>query len=119
MDKYYGDIPMYLHRIKETANPGPEIVECNPEYIDLLEGFLNGDIPKENISPVLYEEVKNIIDLGLFYGVVPMPGIDPLFKCWGRFVPPPASCSVFLSKNDQYGCAVFYTSDGSPLIVIP
>lgn len=115
VDKYYGRIPMYLKFIPETGATSL-IYECNPEYIELFNGYIDGTIPKENISPELYLEIEKVVDHIQFFGLIPMPEYDPFFECAG-YHPSPEGCKTFISKDSTYGCAVFYTADKSPLLL--
>lgn len=115
VDKYYGRVPMYLKFIPETAADNL-IYKCNPEYIELFNGYVDGTIPKENISHELYYELEKVVDLLAFYGLLPMPEYDPFFNCAG-YTPAPDGCKTFLSKDTTYGCAVFYTADKTPLLL--
>ena len=120
IDKYYGRMPMYLKRIPETINDGSGyIVECNPEYIELFNGFINGTIPADNISKELLREIEQLVDLAPYYNQVPMPDYDAFFECakWSNL--PSPGCPLFFTKDSTYGCAVFYTADHTPLIVEP
>ena len=119
IDKYIGRIPMYLKRIPETINDGDGyVVVCNPEYIQLVKDFEDGIIDRDNMSIELYNEVTEVIDLIPSYGLVPMPDYDAFFKCLGE-VPATGGCPLLITKDSQFGCAVFYTSCGNPFIVKP
>ncbi|RLA65928.1 MAG: hypothetical protein DRQ78_04925 [Epsilonproteobacteria bacterium] len=118
VDKYWGRCPKYLHRIQETINLDPYIVECNPEFVLLVNGFIDGTIVEKNLSPELYAEVKQTVDLMIFYGLLPMPEHDPLFACMGM-IPSSNSCPSYLCKNETgTGCEVYYDTDLSPYLVL-
>lgn len=119
IDKYWGRLPMYLHRIPETANMGRKhIVECNPEYMKLVTAYLNGTINKDNLSYELYNEIEDVIDAMPNYGLVPNPDYDDLYDCLGY----PAAlngCPTLLVKTGSNRCAVFMTADGCYFTVKP
>ena len=67
-DKYYGRVPKLLHAIEEA-----DISECNPEYIELVNGFMDLTIPSQNISAELMIEIETLINV---------IGNDPGTRTW-------------------------------------
>ena len=57
-DKYYGRVPKMLHAIEEA-----DIGECNPEYVELVDGFMDSTIPSQNISTELLNEIEALINI--------------------------------------------------------
>ena len=57
VDKYYGRMPKLLHGIEEA-----DISTCNPEYIELINGFMDLTIPSQNISDELLIEVEALVN---------------------------------------------------------
>lgn len=56
IDKYWGRVPQFLKFIPESY-----ICEVNPEYLELMQGYIDGDITKDQISDELFQEVENIV----------------------------------------------------------
>lgn len=67
-DKYYGRMPKLLHGIEEA-----DIAECNPEYVELVNQFMLGTIPSQNLEPSLLLEIEALINI--------MPN-DPGTRTW-------------------------------------
>ncbi len=57
IDRYWGRVPKFIHRIPEQ-----NICEANPDYITLIQLFIDGDIDQKNISEELYREVFAFVD---------------------------------------------------------
>ena len=57
VDKYYGRMPKLLKSIKEA-----DISICNPEYIELVNGFMDLSIDSQNISQELLTEIEELIN---------------------------------------------------------
>ena len=112
IDKYYGRMPMYLVSIPES-----DLYECNPEFMNLLTQFMDGTIDNQNMSVELFKKVELAVDALGHYGKFPMPHFDPLFKCMG-FTPQPPAGTVFVTVDEQYNGAVFWTADRQPFVVL-
>ena len=56
IDKYWGRVPQFLKYIPEAF-----ICEANPEYIELIQAYVDGNIVEANIDPTLYAEIENIM----------------------------------------------------------
>lgn len=56
IDRFYGRIPVFLRYIPEAF-----ICDVNPEYVELIIAYLDGDINPENISEELTLEIENIV----------------------------------------------------------
>lgn len=56
VDKYWGRVPRFLRLIPESY-----ICEANPEYVQLMNMYIEGTLNKENVEPSLYEEIENIM----------------------------------------------------------
>ena len=113
IDKYYGRIPIYLHSIPEAR-----IYECNEEYIELVIAFIDGTLELNNIGVELHRQLELTVDALGNYGLIPMPGFDPLFECMG-FTPQVPNTSSFISRDDQYNGAVFWTANRQSFGVQP
>jgi hypothetical protein len=121
IDKYWGRVPMYLHRIQETINDNNGtgyIVDVNPEYIYIMEGWIDGTINVDNLSMELQNDIIISVDLIPFYGIIPMPDHDAMFEV---LLGPPtsgSSCPIYISRNEaNTGCEVYYTSEREPFLV--
>lgn len=57
-DKYIGRMPKMLHSIPEA-----DIYVCNPEYLDMLNEFIEGTLNESNLSAELYAECSAMVDL--------------------------------------------------------
>jgi len=110
-DRYWGRVPMYLHRIPETiGKPNEEIVVCNPEYIELVLAFLDGNIDQKNLSIELYLDIITTVNLIPDYGETPMPEYDAFFKCAG-FDPSISTVNYYEVIDTQFNGAFFWTAD--------
>ncbi len=58
IDKYWGRVPKFLHWI-----PQANICDVNPEYINLINGVIDGNIFARNLSIELYNEIICFIDM--------------------------------------------------------
>lgn len=56
IDKYWGRVPQFLKLIPEAY-----ICEVNPEYLQIMQGYIDGDITKANLGDELYHEIENIV----------------------------------------------------------
>jgi hypothetical protein len=112
-DKYWGRMPMYLHK-----NPEAGIYECNPEYVSLFGSFFEGTIDEQNMSIEMYNEIMDVWNAAPEYGKFPMPLLDPFFQCAG-LMPQVPTTPVFITVDQQYNGAVFWTADREPLGVQP
>ncbi len=109
IDKYWGRVPMYLHRIQETIGTNKEVIVVNPEFAYLFNQELNSTLTKENISIELYNDIVSVIDLIPQYGITPMPEYDAFFDYVG-ITPGSGGCPVYMTKNPSGGCSVYRTS---------
>ena len=55
IDKYWGRIPAFLIYMPESF-----LCDINPEYLELFNGFLTGEISKDNLSIELYYELERL-----------------------------------------------------------
>ncbi len=58
IDRYWGRVPKFIHRIPEAY-----ICEVNPDYLELINMFIDGIIDKQNLSAELYKEIYSFADL--------------------------------------------------------
>ena len=56
VDKYWGRVPRFLKLVPESF-----ICEPNPEFLELMQMYLDGTIEKDNIEPATYYEIENIM----------------------------------------------------------
>ncbi len=115
IDKYWGRVPKYLHIIPETIYTDNPIFMCNPEYIELMEGYMDGSIVKENLSQELWYDIENTINKIPSYGAVPNPLLDPLFSCIYGEPDPSDRCGFMVDKN----CSPIVTGDGCFMALPP
>lgn len=56
VDRYWGRVPQFLKFIPEAY-----ICEVNPEYLQILQGYVDGDITEAQLGRELFQEISNII----------------------------------------------------------
>lgn len=56
IDKYWGRVSQFLQ-----WNPAAYICEVNPEYIELMDGLIDGSILPENVSDELFNEIQLLL----------------------------------------------------------
>jgi len=113
IDKYFGNVPMYLRRIPEAR-----IYECNPEYMAIFDAFLYGNLDNRNISIELRRELAIVTEALAIYGKEPLINLDPFFECMG-FQPQSPEINPFITVDTQYHGAVFWTADRKAFGVQP
>lgn len=57
IDRYWGNVPDFLVYLPAVYN-----CEINQDYITLIEGIIDGSIPRENVDTELYYEIMHIIN---------------------------------------------------------
>lgn len=56
IDKYWGRVPQFLKYLPEAY-----ICDPNPEYVELIQGYIDGTITEDHLSKELYTELEKIV----------------------------------------------------------